>query len=317
MKLRVVYDCTVLKERERVETDSSQSSPNTNELGTPVGRTRASSIRTRPRSSRAGELLMSDVRSALEQCRPWDDDDDRSDLTVVEADEARPTGSRRCSTSIDSLDELGPPQSDVIVRSLQEMIGDGETDVEAEEHGEELSREIEMALEGAHRSGSMPDGVEIIATTPDGSRLLRSNRGGATYEIETTTTVERMTTTMRFRAVGGSRASSSARMIESFAGEEATEIDQDGWVEVGASSGMPQVANGTRALMSIGASSVGATARQHTIDDPREGGQKLQVGTDGPPLVLPWSSLLTSVGCIAVCAPYNHQEAHSTATNNP
>jgi hypothetical protein len=273
MKLRVVYDCTVLKENERVETDSSQSqsSPETSVPQTSVERMRRpSSIRSRARSSRADELLMSDVRSALEQGRPWDDSDDHSILTVTAADEGRSVNSRRRSMSVASLDDLDVPRGDDIVRGLEEMIGDGMTDDEAEERGEELSREIELALEGVRRSGSMPDGLEFIATASDGRRLVRSNRGGAVFEIETTTTVERMKTTTRVRAVSG------GSMMQAFRGEarEETMVDQDEWVEVGSSSGTPQVANGMR----MGAASCGALARQDTINNPREGGQKLQVG---------------------------------------
>jgi hypothetical protein len=258
MKLRVVYDCTVLKESERVEADTVQASSSYRRSEDLEQQNSGNGGTRRRKSSIGDELLMTDVRSAMEQGRRWEDDrTPDEDSGIVPERLVLDTG-----TAVDDSEE----ESNNIVHGLEEMIG-GEDLTEKE--GEGLSREIELALEQAARHGTLPDGLGDIVTAPDGRRLARIKRlGGAVFEIETTTTLETRTTTTTLRAEASSSRNDGG-LRNSFGG-----LGEDDWVEIGERETQQAIV----AEMDQN-STVGALARQDTIDNPRESGQKLQVGT--------------------------------------
>lgn len=332
MKLRVVYDCTVVSEGHDEVGDAT-----TSDLRRDEDMMHDSSTKAGRRKSRAPsvEMVVSDFRREreLESAGPTPRKA-RSRTTSVQLDMA---------AEEDEYDSEELEEATEIVEELTELCGVGSGPGDDREADEQLPEEVQQALKELQEGSA-------------GKRVITCSLG-AHYEIEITETTTTTTTTVR-TSEASSRSSPQSVMdgngsrtiarntrartrplsalvmtaVDSTAQRNEVEVEEDfredEWVEV---STMFGGARGTQGdpqdqdtdmyddlsvipAAANGKSNLAALARQDTIDHPEESKQRLQVRLHSYFLLLHYFSQ----NFPAAGGATNHdQEVHTTQANDP
>ncbi len=209
----VLYDCTIVIESEVIEFEPTGSSARTG--------------REDKRSDWLGsELLMSDVRSALEQGRHWNDglsspqrlgrqrESSYNSLNGNSFNQSRPLSMASFQEIQENLEDEN--EGEEIGYELERMIGTNEETEITSLHGEgedALPEEVKKALQDLVSTSRVPQSIEFVSSetpTSPGRKgkhidVVRSKTHNMYFEIETLTTTETKTI---IRAITGPPQSS-------------------------------------------------------------------------------------------------------------